>query len=309
MIGVKEAWEETPVFFPADDEHIFALLTSPSEPREKTAVVLMGGATTPSTTVGRNRMTVTLGRRLAQCGYHVLRFDYHGIGDSTGTVERFELNRPFIEDLAGALDWLRTRGMDSFILAGSCFGARTALSYAPKLAPLEAVVLLAPPLRDFGESERQTAGWSLWDYVKCAFRPQATLGGKKSRRGTGYLRFMKLAAQVMLRRLRTILRSSDKATAPWISRRNVLDPLSHLVKRRVPVLLMYGRDDDSYGDFQEAMRGRLGRIVRDGTGVIDVAVVAGKVHGFTTRESQNGVMNLVEDWLRRVRPMEEIKSA
>ena len=120
---------ETPFYFPVGDETLFGILTEPSgDPSGTVAVLLRGAAQGPS--AGRNQASARMCRRFAEEGMHAVRFDYRGVGDSTGTVERFRLDQPFEDDLKGATGWLRDRGMDRFALVGTCFGARTALACA-----------------------------------------------------------------------------------------------------------------------------------------------------------------------------------
>jgi dienelactone hydrolase/acyl carrier protein len=150
------AYNDHPVFFPAGDDDLFGILTSPCVEGNGTAVTMLTGGGYV-TSMHRNRTYVRLSRRLAELGYHGLRFDYHGTGESGGTADRFELHRPFVGDLEAALAWLRGQGIDRHVLVGSCFGSRTALACAPGLAGLAGVVLLSPPARDLRYVEREGA--------------------------------------------------------------------------------------------------------------------------------------------------------
>ena len=77
------------------------------------------------------------------------------MGDSTGTIDRFHLAHPFTEDAVAAVTRLRQLGVSRVILAGSCFGGRSALSAAALLEDVEAVVLLATSVRDYERGERR----------------------------------------------------------------------------------------------------------------------------------------------------------
>jgi dienelactone hydrolase len=151
-IDQTSRFQEYPISFRAGKETLFGLLSTPQGDGPSTAVLVLGGGGTTPTAIGRNRFFVTLCRRLAALGYDALRFDYHGLGDSTGKAD-FRLDRPFLEDLEGAVALVGGRGIPSYALVGSCFGARTALSGGPSLPGLKGLVLLAPPLRDFALSE------------------------------------------------------------------------------------------------------------------------------------------------------------
>ncbi|HTP49724.1 MAG TPA: alpha/beta fold hydrolase [Anaeromyxobacteraceae bacterium] len=77
--------------------------------------------------VGSNRLWVDLSRRLARMGFHVLRFDLSGLGDSLqrpgahGDLERAVL------DLREAMDFVSQKGgPQTFVVMGLCSGADSA---------------------------------------------------------------------------------------------------------------------------------------------------------------------------------------
>lgn len=63
-------------------------------------ITLTGGASI--TGIDRNRLYVRLARKLAARGFYVLRFDYHGVGESMGKAQ-YDLEEPFVTDLDGAI--------------------------------------------------------------------------------------------------------------------------------------------------------------------------------------------------------------
>lgn len=284
-------------FFPADGEELFGVLTSPTSSAERSCVVVLGGGQTASTSTGRNRIFVTLGRQLAALGYHAFRFDYHGIGESTGTSV-FRLDRPFVQDLDGAIDCLRRRGIDHFVLAGSCFGARTAMAAGHRIDGVEAIVLLAPPLRDFALSERRTQEWKVRDYLLSVVRPERLVGGSGRVPFRRYLRFLRSGARVSARRLRARL-FGTAGRLSWVSP-HFLRGVSSLIDRGVPILFVYGTEDDSYPDFEEARVGRLGDLLDRAGSSVRIDVIPGQVHGFTQTQAQGAIVELVADWIARL---------
>jgi dienelactone hydrolase len=148
--------DEQPVFFPAGPETLFGILTSPPARPRGTAVVLLQGAGYVIS-ANHNGLWARLARALAARGWHALRLDYHGVGESTGRFERVRLDRLPTLDLLGAVDWLAGAGVGRAVVVGSCFGARVALEAAPEIAALAGVALLGPPLRvvaDDGQADR-----------------------------------------------------------------------------------------------------------------------------------------------------------
>lgn len=295
MMEPSAATREVPIYFPAGEETLFGVLAMPrSQPVQK-AVVVLGGGNTPSPSTGRNGVFVKLCRRLSGAGYLTLRFDYHGSGESTGTAE-FRLDRPFVKDLESAVEYVARNGINDSVLVGSCFGARTAISAGPRLSGLGGLVLLSPPLRDYGLSERKTVGWSLRDYLVCLVQPQRILGGTERVTARRYARFLQAGVRILGRKLVTASRLGKKHEPSWASK-HFLDPLSELVEKNVPILFVYGTEDDDYQDFQEASQGSLGEILARGRKNVEVRVLPGRVHGFTQIHTQERILETIADWI------------
>jgi exosortase A-associated hydrolase 1 len=88
-------------------------------------VIIVGG---PQTRVGSHRQFTLLSRALASAGYPTLRFDYRGMGDSTGEQRNFEAA---CADIGQAIDTLQRTcaGMRKVVLWGLCDAASAALLY------------------------------------------------------------------------------------------------------------------------------------------------------------------------------------
>jgi exosortase A-associated hydrolase 1 len=108
-------------------------------------VILVGG---PQYRAGSHRQFVLLARRLATEGFATLRFDYRGMGDSTGAAVSFEDTAP---DIAAAIDALKAAcpAVQRVVLWGLCDAASAALIYwnATRDARIAAMVLLNPWVR------------------------------------------------------------------------------------------------------------------------------------------------------------------
>jgi hypothetical protein len=116
--------EERIVRFGAD-RHLFGVLTRTSSATDRPAVVIFNAGAVHR--VGPNRVSVTLARELAACGFACLRFDLEGIGDSVLRAPGRE-NHPYpataVADGAAAFDFLRKEfGYSRFIPVGLCSGA------------------------------------------------------------------------------------------------------------------------------------------------------------------------------------------
>jgi len=94
--------------------------------------------------VRTHRLYRFLARRLVETGYHVLRFDYFGTGDSAGEFEEARLER-WVDDTAAAVSELRRRFLVRHVYgAGLRLGAAVALLTGIKHGALDGLVLWDP---------------------------------------------------------------------------------------------------------------------------------------------------------------------
>lgn len=301
---------EMPVFFPVGDERLFGVLTLPDGPPQGTGViVLVGGSYIPAT--NRNRLSVRLAQKLAARGFHVLRFDYHGVGESTGEVMQYDLERPFVADLDGAIAVMRRMGLRHLVLIGSCFGSRTILARADQVRELAGVVLMATPVGDFLMGDRlplkAARTKTLAELTRMALRrktlrsifaPLTPESGLRMRHA--YKRTVALKARMVLDRI-------IAPQGPLNGSRGSLSPLSEnfaaafrkIVECGVPILFLYGQDDGFYEEFCQARQGSLRPVFENARARLDIQTVSGILHGFTTLAVQDAALEQTIAWLER----------
>jgi pimeloyl-ACP methyl ester carboxylesterase len=294
--------EHRPVFFPEGSNQIFGIFTPAPDPKGPAVVILSGGLHGTST-IGRNRLFLRMAERLAASGYHALRFDYHGIGESTGLAASFGSDAPFARDAVAAVRWLESQGIDQTVLLGKCFGSRLAWAAAREVEGLAAVVVVDSPMRHFGKGERQItkhASAPVGDLARRTLRLHTLRGLLDPRRRTSYALIVRAKARALRRRLD---RSSatDTPGMDGVSR-SLVTSFESLVDRKVPVLFLYGTDDRAYGEFQQARAGRLGQLIERGGPRVDVRTIAGTVTGFAYVDIQDTVISNVDDWLGQTLP-------
>ncbi|MFE4924868.1 alpha/beta hydrolase [Streptomyces sp. NPDC056661] len=151
-----DAHHEEPLFLAAGDDRIFGVLTSPSrEPSGLGVLLLAGGVYVLNT--NKNRMFVDMARLLGGAGHYVLRIDYRGVGESTGTIGGYALDDPNPLDVRSAMHRLLGTGVQKLVLVGTCYGARAAMHVAAEDPELAGMILFAPPIGDLDRGEAPTA--------------------------------------------------------------------------------------------------------------------------------------------------------
>ena len=131
--------------FACAGEDLLGIVTTPEQPRSTGVLVLVGG---PQYRVGSHRQFLLLARALAKAGYPVMRFDYRGMGDSTGDLRNFEAVN---DEITAAIDAFRQQCpiVVKVVLWGLCDAASSSLLYwdATQDARIGGFVLLNPWVR------------------------------------------------------------------------------------------------------------------------------------------------------------------
>jgi pimeloyl-ACP methyl ester carboxylesterase len=277
------ARDETPVYFDGAGETLFGVLTRPrARPRATGVVLLTGGDHIPS--INRNRLWVRLARGLAGQGHHVLRVDYHGVGESTGRVDFFELDKPFTADAEAAVRRLRDEGVDDVILVGICFGAGTALSCAGRIPGLRGIVASAHPVHQL-ELLQSLGTLRYVRQIVDEEGPAALL--RRASRARSYVAYL-------ARRARG--RGGDEDGGGRASER-FLDQVATVAALRIPTLFVYGTDDGYLERFEAARDGRLGEILAEAGDVVELATLDGPAHHLTALAVQDAFLELVQSWV------------
>lgn len=112
--------------------------------------------------VGPHRLYLKMAERLVPLGFHLLRFDFYGLGDSEGELTEDVLadmyntiqGGRYADDTIAAMDWMQaTHGVRRFIGSGLCGGSITALHAAARDDRIEALLGIGlPVVLDGGEA-------------------------------------------------------------------------------------------------------------------------------------------------------------
>jgi len=114
---------------------LYGMLHTPTGSHRRETVLLLLSPGIKSR-VAPHRLYVKMAERYAKEGYVVLRFDYHGLGDSEGEVKerlvadfyRTVQHGRYVDDVLAVMDYMqKEQGAGRYILGGLCGGALTGL--------------------------------------------------------------------------------------------------------------------------------------------------------------------------------------
>jgi len=298
------AQAEQPVWIDGGKGPILGIVTTAPDAIGN-VVVCAGGWHGGSTNA--NRMVVRLARRLAAGGRTVVRFDWHGSGESPGHVRFFRLDEPEVGNALGATALARRHADLPTALVGVCIGTRAALAIAADIPNLHGLVLVSFPLPTARAKTKRAGRIGAGAALREAVRPAAVRGWFQPATRRVYVKFVRLKWQAVTRKLRPRRTAADaevqRRTAASVTDLDVLvSQIAALVDRQVPVLFLFGDQDAAYEQFVAAQDGVLGDVLRRGAGNVTVDVVAGDLSGYSSLDSQTAFLDIVTGWLERPVP-------
>ncbi len=138
-------YSEQAIVFPCAGEQLLGIVAQPEQAESTGVLIIVGG---PQYRGGSHRQFLLLSRALATAGYPAMRFDYRGMGDSTGELRNFEAVE---SDIAAAVDAFMAASpeLERIVLWGLCDAASACLMYqwAKHDVRIGGVVLLNPWVR------------------------------------------------------------------------------------------------------------------------------------------------------------------
>ena len=146
------------VIFDCAGESLVGIIDSPSQYCSTGLLIVVGG---PQYRVGSHRQFVLLARALAQAGFVVMRFDYRGMGDSTGSARSFEA---IVPDMRAAIDafFHEAPYLDRVVVWGLCDAASAALFFGFRDRRVAGLVLANPWVRTQASEARVVLKHYYW---------------------------------------------------------------------------------------------------------------------------------------------------
>lgn len=132
---------EIPVTFECEAEQLIGIIHPATDSLMQLGVLIIVGG--PQYRVGSHRQFVLLARQLTANGFSTMRFDYRGMGDSTGETRSFE---QIDADIRSALTcfYQHCPHLSGVVLWGLCDAASAALFYGYQDERIKGLALLNP---------------------------------------------------------------------------------------------------------------------------------------------------------------------
>lgn len=289
---VERARAEQPVIVPAPGAHLVGIYTPPAVSSPDLPCVIW--FTIPRS--HRNRMWVEAARRLATRGFPSFRFDYHGVGDSGGESAKVDPNRPYRDDALAVLRHLRaTMGHQRFVLFGSCFDARTALSaFDGEADAIDGIVFMAAPVMELDDMVRAHADRKGWSHLLGALRRPSNW---HALRDPGRWRYMRTVLGRVARKSTGHGNGAGPKGGPPLSQ-GFVEHFQHLVHSRARALFLYGREDREYVSFRRAEQGLWPKLSPEARERLAIELWDGKVHdGTLEMTTQRRIVARVVEWI------------
>jgi exosortase A-associated hydrolase 2 len=165
---------EKSIVFPCEQEELAGILHRPEQGSKVGVLIVVGG---PQYRVGSHRQFVQLARFLCAQGVPVFRFDYRGMGDSSGDLLGFQ---GIDVDIRCAIDTFQyhCNAVTDIVIWGLCDAATAAISYAPRDARVKGLVLVNPWVYSKQGAARLTSSITIWSGFSVG------LSGRKSCAGS-----------------------------------------------------------------------------------------------------------------------------
>lgn len=274
---------ERAITFRCAGEDLVGILHRRGDPcRDTVVLVVVGG---PQYRVGSHRQFVMLARAIADAGYAVLRFDYRGMGDSSGESRSFDAIN---DDIRAAVDALTAAvpAVRNVVIFGLCDAASAALLYSGCDPRVGGLVLANPWVRsDAGAAAAYVRHYYPTRLLSRSFWKKLLAGEVNIVRSLGSL-------ISSVRRATTVAPGGDASIPPFVDR--MRESFLHFNGR---VLLLISERDLTAKEFLSLCAGSREWARAVGRPAVRINHLDGADHTFSTRSALELCNALVLSWL------------
>lgn len=226
-------------------------------PRTKTLIIMLHGF--PGHKSAQNDVFGDLEFQIGRDGFHTLRFDFRGCGESEGKSEDFTMASA-TEDIHAIIEWARSFGYERFFFIGEGLGAALALMNAGPA--VQGAVLLWPAL----------------DPRLTSLREALSAAGSKEAKAQGY-----------------VVWRDTKIGLPLLKEIKSFNPTRKLRNLKIPLLIQHGAADEEISPAQMELLRRHARSIRR----IEMTTYEGAGHGLHGLQERQTMFYHVRQFLKR----------
>jgi uncharacterized protein len=308
------------VTFPNDRGAVlFGILHPPEKISNGTGIIIISPGI--KSRVAPHRLYVKMARRFASAGYHVLRVDPEGLGDSEGEIDEqwtadvygsIEIGL-LIDDTITAINWLiETTGVEKVILAGLCGGAITALLTGCRDDRVDAVLSLGmtsilastnlDPAKYITTGQLQSLREK---YLKKILDPRSWKRFLSLQ--TDYRMIVKSLVQPTLTKITSAAKKPPSTTPDEVVVPEDTNLNPHFAKAfidftsRRRILLIFSETDRLYWEFEEKFMQYYQDSIKQHSDNYDIYIVKDANHIFSFSEWQDAMLDKSCQWLSSLR--------
>ncbi len=262
-----------------------------------TAVIVVVGG--PQYRVGSHRQFLLLSRHLAAQGITSVRFDYRGMGDSSGELLGFESVDDDIRSVVDAL-LIHKPSIKRVVLWGLCDAATASVFYAPSDKRVAGLVLLNPWVRsEQGEAEAMLKHYYLERVLSKSFWKKLFSGSVNIKQS--------ISSFAALIKTRFSVSSATDKSCPQASLPRLESGLdlparlnAHLQVFAGRSLVILSENDLTAAEFRLAMKGQDGLSAWFESSMVESLEVEDADHTFSTQRWRDQVADATARWVQQL---------
>lgn len=291
------------VRFKSNNRDVFGILHTPDKVLRQRSMGIIMSCVWVKYRVGPHRMFVQAARQWCLEGFHVLRVDMPGMGDSDGDDQYPNLDDYPVQTPLDAIRYLKEfEGVEEVILFGVCSGARNMIYAAEACPEVRYVILLSMPfnkisvLDNLAEVERLSpvvVKREAYMYLKLLLKPNAW-----RRLLTGQSNYVAMKASIKSMGASLV---NMGGTQKFYGR--IYNSMRAFFERRGHALFLFGEKDELYmKDFTNEFE-QMKKNINGINLLSDVLVIKGANHTFDRVDWKKDAISYITLWLKRQFPI------